>query len=270
MSPELALSVMTVPDAPFEARVTAAAAAGFDGIGLRPGDRTRAHEAGLSDADLQAMLRQGGLEVVEIDVISGWGATGEPLASAQRHEQRVFELADALGGRHVTVVGDVEGSPDRVASTFAGLCDRAAEHGLAVGLEYLPWTTVPDLPSARRIVEDAGRPNGGGVIDSWHHFRGGDDLGLLEDVPAELVAAVQVDDAGPRQDDIPLEEETMERELPGDGTFDLSGFLGALRHVLVDTPLCVEVISPRLGLMPTTKAVAMAAAATRSVLAASR
>ena len=36
MSPELALSVMTVPDAPFEARVTAAAAAGFDGIGSEP------------------------------------------------------------------------------------------------------------------------------------------------------------------------------------------------------------------------------------------
>ena len=59
MSPELALSVMTVPDAPFEARVTAAAAAGFDGIGLRPGDRTRAHEAGLSDADMDRIEKEG-------------------------------------------------------------------------------------------------------------------------------------------------------------------------------------------------------------------
>ena len=269
-APEMVLSVMTVPDAPFEARVVAAAAAGFDGIGLRPGDRTRAHQAGLSDADLQAMLRDGGLDVVEIDVISGWGGTGEQQASARRHEQRVFELADALGGRHVTVVGDVEVSRDRVASTFADLCDRAAAHDLGVGLEYLPWTTVPDLPTALRIVEDAGRPNGRVVIDSWHHFRGADDIHQLEDVPAELVAAVQIDDAGPRQDDVPLVEETMDRQLPGDGTFDLRSFLRALRHVLATTPLCVEVISPRLAVMPPTKAVALAAAATRSVLGARR
>ncbi len=266
MTPLLALSSMTVPDSPLEARIIAAAAAGFDGIGLRPTDRRRAHESGLSDDDLRAMLSDAGLSVVELDVISGWGADGDRLAGARAHEQRLFDLADALGGRTLTVVGDVAGPPDRVAEVFAALCDRAADHGLTVGLEYLPWTNVADLASALRIIRDAGRANAGVVIDSWHHFHGDPDADLTA-VPPELVAGVQVDDSPPLREDVPLVEQTMDRVMPGEGTFDLVGFLTDLHHVLTTVPLNVEVISPRLAEVPVSRAVDTAARATRDVLA---
>lgn len=266
MPPLLALSSMTVPDVALEARIVAAAAAGFDGIGLRAVDRRRAHESGFSDADLRSMLATAGLSVVELDVVNGWGAEGDRLARARRHEGRLLEVAEALGGRTLTAVGDVVGPRDRVAEVFAGLCDRAAEHGLAVGLEYLPWTNVGDLAAALRIVRDAGRPNAGVVIDSWHHFHG-DPTADLAAVAADEVVGVQVDDSGPLRDGVALEEQTIDRLLPGEGTFDLVGFLTDLRHVLTAAPLSVEVISPRLSGVPPSRAIGAVAATTRSVLA---
>lgn len=267
VGPRLALSAMTVPGATFAQRVEAAAAADLDGVGLRPGDRRRAHADGLTDADLRALLHAHGIEVVEIDVVSGWGGEGAVAERARAHEDRIHALADAVGGRSMTVVGDVVGPPARVAEAFAGLCDRAAAHGLDVGLEYLPWTTVPDLASALRIVQDAGRANGKVVVDSWHHFRGDGDTEALARLDRSLVAAVQIDDAGPRDEARTLEEETFDRLLPGQGTFDLTGFLRALGPALQVAPLCVEVISPRMDALPVAEAVALAGDATRAVMA---
>ncbi len=262
----LVLSVMTAPDAGFEARVEAAAAAGYRGIGLRPGDRRRAHDAGHSDADLRAMLAAHALEVVEIDVLVGWGADDVAVAKAQGHEPRIYELVDALGGRHLTVTGDLEGPDDLVVERFAGLCDRAAEHGLSVALEFLPWTEVPDAGRAWSIVEAAGRANGGVLIDAWHHFRGADDESLLRAVPADRILAVQFDD-GRLSDGPPTEAETFERALPGEGEFDLVRFLRLLADHGVVAPLCVEVISTEMRTAPTAEAARRSAETTRDVLA---
>ena len=85
-------------------------------------------------------------------------------------------MADAFGS-HVVNVGDI-GMPEDLAAMddviegFAGLCDRAAEHGLLVALEFLPWSGIPDVATAWRIVDAAGRANGGLLVDTWHHLRG--------------------------------------------------------------------------------------------------
>ncbi len=263
---ELALSVMTIPNATFADRVVAAAAAGFDGIGLRPGDRRRALAAGATDDDLRGVLAEHGLAVVEIDVITGWGGSAADVEGARAHEDRVYELVDALGGRHVTVVGDTEGPADRVAELFAAMCDRAAEHGLGVGLEYLPWTTVPTLGAALDVVEAAGRPNGGVVVDAWHHERGDADWALLADVDPARVAGIQLCDGRPATDE-PLLTQTFHRAVPGEGVFDLVRFLSSLAPVLDTAPLCVEVISPALAALDPGDAAAACADATRRLLA---
>src|SRR5207302_213589 len=81
----------------------------------------------------------------------------------------------ALGARSMNAV-DVFGGDwdvDDAAEAFAGLCDRAGEHGLVVHLEFLPWSKIPDVGSAWEVVRLAGRSNGGIAIDAWHFFRGG-------------------------------------------------------------------------------------------------
>src|SRR5689334_17347078 len=49
---------------------------------------------------------------------------------------------------------------DLAVEGFAALCEQAGAHGVAVTLEFLPWTGIPDLAAAWRIVEGAGHPAG--------------------------------------------------------------------------------------------------------------
>lgn len=262
----LVFSVMTHPGADVVERVEAAAAAGYTGIGLRTGDRRRAHEAGLTDADLRAVLAANGVAVVEIEGLHRWGCGGEPGEAARAHEDRLYELADALGGHHVTATGDLDLPHDQVVERFAALCDRAAEHGLAIALEFLPWNEVPDAAVAGRIVREAGRSNGGVLVDTWHHFRGAADDDLLRALPPEHVVAVQFDDADAQVVGTLLEDTLSRRRLPGEGSFDLVGFLRLLADHGVHAPLCVEVINDELAAQPIDVVARRTADATRAVL----
>lgn len=262
----LVFSVMTHPDAGFVERVEAAAAAGYTGIGLRTGDRRRAHEAGLTDADLRAVLATNGIEVVEIEGLHRWGCGGDDGEAARQHEERLYELVDALGGRHVTATGDLDLPHDQVVERFAALCDRAAEHGLSIALEFLPWNEVPDAAAAGRIVREAGRSNGGVLVDTWHHFRGAADDDLLRALPPEHVVAVQFDDADEQVVGTLLEDTLSRRRLPGEGHFDLVGFLRLLADHGVRAPLCVEVINTELAGRTIDEVARETADATRAVL----
>lgn len=262
----LAMSVMTSPNALFRDRVVGAAQAGYRGIGLRPSDRIKALATGLSDADLRAMLADNGLVVAEIDVLIGWGADDVAAAKSAVHEARIYELVDAVGGaHHVTVTGDLSGPFERTVEKFAGVCDRAAEHDLLVALEFLPWTEVPDADTARSIIEATDRPNGGVLIDSWHHFRGAASDDQLRAVPAEMVIGIQFDDGRFDAEGTWLEQ-TFERDLPGEGQFDLPHFLTVLAEMGVTEPICVEVINSSLGAMTAAAAAKASFDATTAVL----
>lgn len=234
---------------PFEERVRAAAEAGFAAMGLYIGEYQRLRAEGASDADLRAVLDHHGMRVVEIEALRGWSATGKDRDAYLKAETEVFKMSDALGpGHHVQVIGPYAGTLDDAAQAFAGVCDRAAEHGLAAAIEFLPeMTNIPDAATAMQIVQTAGRANGGICLDCWHHFRGADDDDMLRAIPAGRIFTVQFDD-GPAQRADPdyYTDCTRYREVPGDGDFDLAGFLRLLAEMGVRLPLSVEVMSTKL------------------------
>jgi len=255
---------------PFEERVRAAAEAGFAALGLYVGDYQRLRAEGAGDADLRAVLDQHGLRVVEIEALRGWSATGAERATYLQTEQSVFAMSDALGpGHHVQVIGPYTGTLDDAAEAFAGVCDRAAEHGLAAAIEFLPeMSNIPDAATAMQIVTAAGRANGGICLDCWHHFRGANDDGMLRAIPAERIFTVQVDD-GPRQRVDPdyYTDCTRHRNVPGDGDFDLAGFLRLIAELGVRLPLSVEVMSVDLQPRSAGEVARRLAEATRAVVA---
>ena len=256
---------------PFEERVRAAAEAGFAAMGLYVGDYQRLRAEGARDADLRAVLDQYGLRVVEIEALRGWSATGPDRAAYRAAERSAFALSDALGpGHHVQVVGPYTGTLDDAAEAFAGVCDRAAEHGLAAAIEFLPeMSNIPDAASAMQIVTAAGRANGGICLDSWHHFRGANDDDMLRAIPAEAILTVQFND-GPRQRVDPdyYTDCTRHRNVPGDGDFDLAGFLRVVDEMGVRLPLSVEVMSVDLQSRPAGEVARRLAEAPRAVAAA--
>lgn len=246
---DLVLSTLTIPRAGFEERVAAAAGAGFAGIGLHLASWKRLKKEGWTVPDLARVLDEHDQLLVEIEFLQRWAGTPEDGPAAEEDERLAFELADGLGGRHLQVGGPYHGSVDRAAEAFASLCDRAAERGLLVSLEYLPeMTNIGSVGEALAIVERADRPNGGVCVDSWHHTRGPDTLDVLAAIDGRRVTSVQLDD-GPAERTEPdyMTDTSTNRMAPGEGGFDLVGIVGTLDRLGVTAPIGLEVISPTLA-----------------------
>lgn len=226
------------PDHPIEDRIASAAAAGFSGIGLYAGQYQDLERAGFAPGGLRDLLDAHGVCLAEIEVVRGWAQGG----GDQEREAVVWRMADALGCRYLQAIGPYQGSLDDAGRGFAALCDRAAAHGVLVGLEFLPFTNIATAADALEIVERADRDNGGVCIDVWHHARGAADTGLVRAIPAEKVLAVQMSD-GPRAPAVDdYYRDCLENRLPpGEGEFDVVGFIRLLRSMGVQAPWSVEV-----------------------------
>lgn len=275
---DLVLCSGTLPrGVPFSERLAAASGAGFAAVSLWGRDHAAARTEGLSDADMRSMLADHGLAVAELDPAWWWlpGASDihiDPAADAEDvfrfGEPDLFSIADAVGARSLNAV-DVFGGTwdtDGAAEAFAGLCRRAAEHGLLVHLEWLPWSRIPDLATAFEIVRRADQPNGGLNVDAWHLVRSGTQLSDLAEVPGRLILGVQLDD-GPAEAERDLVTATLHRrDLPGEGEFDLRGIVDALRTTGTTAPTGVEVFSDALHERPASEAALMAARSTRAIL----
>jgi len=275
---DLVLCAGTLPrGVPFAERLAVAADAGFRYVSLWGRDIAAARAEGYRDADLRAMLADHGLAVAEVDPAWWWlpGAAEvriDPAFDTEEvfrfGEDELLAMAGAVGARSLNAV-DVFGGPwgvDDAAGAFAALCARAAEHDLLVHIEWLPWSKIPDLDTARAIVEMAGAPNGGLNVDAWHLVRAGVRLEELAAVPGDRILGIQLDD-GPAVAEQNLVEATLhQRRLPGEGEFDLVGILGALAATGTTAPLGVEVFSDALHELGPLEAARRAARTTRTIL----
>ena len=152
-----------------------------------------------------------------------------------------------LGAGLLLVCSNV--SPDAIdddalaAAQLHALAERAAAHGIRIAYEALAWGRhVRDYDHAWRIAEAGDHPNLGTCLDSFHILsRGGDPAGI-RDIPAEKIFFLQLADAPELVMDV-LQWSRHYRCFPGQGGFDLAGFL---EHVLAagyDGPLSLEVFN---------------------------
>jgi sugar phosphate isomerase/epimerase len=264
---------------PFLDRLSAASAAGYQGISILPYEVEVVRAQGMSIDDLRSRVADAGLEISELDAITTWLPGHAPpdhfpkeLAAglAGNTAENLCPLGGALGARSVNVVEFYghQVDTDAAAEGFAHVCDVAAEHGLLAHLEFLPWAGVPDLTAAWQVVQRAGRPNGGLLVDSWHFFRSGSTLAQLRSIPGAAVNYVQIDDA-PATPEADLSDETQHRRLlPGQGELDLGGLLRVLHEIGCDAPIGPEVFSDDLASQPVDAVARTVADATRRVIAA--
>jgi sugar phosphate isomerase/epimerase len=245
---------------PFREQVAAAATAGFGGITCWPNIWRHAQRRdSLTVQDMRAMLDDNGLVITDVDACSDWAAPSPvdvPLPSAPRVE--FFDVGDRLGATTVVATHTIGGglATDREVAGFALLCDEAAVHGLRIALEYVPFTGVPDLPAALRILGAVDRPNAGLVVDLGHHARSGggpDDLRVLR---PEQVFTVQLADGPLRQSADLLEDAMSHRQLPGSGEFPLVDCLRVLADIGVRAPTGPEVYRPECADRPATEVAA--------------
>jgi sugar phosphate isomerase/epimerase len=273
---DLVLYAGSLPATPFREYVAAAAGAGFDAVTLWPLLYRRAQSRdGLTTTQMRSVLEDHGLRVCDLDPCGDWlpvapdAPTSGPMAAQWKREQ-FFEAAAAIGADTMVAVHLTGGTvtTDQAVEGYASLCDDAAEHGLRVALEFMPFSGIGNLAAAWPIVAGAGRSNGGLVLDVWHYVRGGRDDALLRSIPAEQIVAVQLSDGPAAAGDDLLDEAMYERMMPGAGELDVVGVLRVLGGMGVRARVGPELYQRSWPDHPAAEIAARLATATRQALAA--
>lgn len=206
--------------------------------------------------------------IANIEVVRGWASPDRANEACTSQEALAFEMADRFGCRYLQAIGSYTGSVAEAAAGFASLCDRAADHGLLVGLEWVPsLTNIESAAVADAIVSEADRPNGGFCFDSWHLTRSTNDLDDLRRLDGAKIFATQFNDGTilPQHPDY-LEDCLTNRVPPGRGEFALAEMIRILDRGGSVAPIGLEVCSQQLSEGPVATAAQLAADGMRSVL----
>ena len=229
-----------VPD-PVE-RIRIAAAAGFDGLGLRPED----DRPGAGDPEaVAAALAEHGLRLLDVEVVI--------LTPDDRHAEanrRAVATARALRPAHLVVVSfDTDHARTRAAIT--GIARELMGTDVVPVLEFLPFSAIRTLAEAAAVATEVRGDGGGAVgvlVDVLHLVRSGGsptDLATAGDV---ALPYLQVCDApatatrGAARGDL-FREATGGRLLPGAGGLPIRATVDAMP---AGAAVSVEVLSTAL------------------------
>lgn len=233
---------------------------------------------------------------------TGAGATGAGATGATATKPKffgatsddVFVCAESLGARSVNLVLQKNRSAkapktraeiiEAAAADCTHMAARAAEAGVLVHLEPVPFMDIKDAAMALEITSQVDHPNLGVQVDSWHHFRGplaGDPkagitpAGMLAaceklaQLDGSRILAVQICDSASQQGH-PFEDTMKRRLLPGQGEFPLVEFLRALAQSGCQAPVSVEIFSDPQTPEQQDSTAQAAASQTRALLDAAR
>jgi hypothetical protein len=131
-----ALGAMTFRGRRFEDAVAAAAASGFDGIGVSVGQVVSALERGMSVEEMADRVSSHGLRVAELELVR----IGDPRV---RHlNELVLDLIPVLTPDRIHVAA-FHGQPEQVAADLAEVCTRARD--TTVAFEFMPYSAIRNV-----------------------------------------------------------------------------------------------------------------------------
>jgi 4-hydroxyphenylpyruvate dioxygenase len=223
-------------------KLQAIAAAGFDAVEIFEADLLSFHEA---PRDVAKMAGDLGLKILAFQPFRDFEGMPEPQRTrALARAEHKFDLVQELGCDHLFVCSNV--SPDslpgldRAAADFHDLGDRAKKRRMRIGYEALAWGRhIHDYRDAWEIVRRADHPAVGLVLDSFHIFSRRTDLKPIRTIPSDKIFLVQLSDA-PLLDMDLLQWSRHFRGFPGQGDFQLTGFMEAVSDSGYDGPLSLE------------------------------
>lgn len=247
---EVSLAHLTVLGLTPPEMIRVAAECGYDAVGLRLIAVTET-TPGYPLMDDPAMMRatrsalaETGLRVLDIEFV-------RVTPEFDLDGLEPFLAAGAELGARFVIAAPYDPDPGRLADRLAGLAERSQPYGLRPVLEFYPWTVVPDLAEAARVVEAAGHPGLGILVDTLHFDRSGSRLEDLADLPPARLPFLHLCDAPVRPpyttEDL-LHAGRAERLPPGEGGIDLGPIIAAMPAgipVALEVPM--EATAGRLG-----------------------
>jgi 4-hydroxyphenylpyruvate dioxygenase len=228
-----------------EEKMAACAEAGFDGIEVFEPDLVATE---LSPEEVRARAARLGLTLDLYQPFRDFeGVPDDLLEDNLRRAEARMVVMKRLGIDLMLVCSNVAtatiDSDEVSAAQLRRLGDLASSYGVRIAFEALAWGRyVDDYRRAWRIVELADHPAVGTCLDSFHILSRGHDPAEIEKIPGDRIFFVQLADAPALSMDV-LSWSRHHRLFPGEGDFDLTGFVGHLSRTGYDGPLSLEVFN---------------------------
>ncbi len=231
----------------FRDRVEAISRVGFRGMGIWHADLYHILER-RSLTEMKQILDDNGIVHLELEFLFDWFHPdgSEKKAQSDAEKVKLLGAAEALGARHLKV-GDFFNQDiplDQVAAGFAALCRDAADVGTNILFEVMPFAMINNLADSIAMCELADADNGGLMIDTWHIVKMRTRYSEVAKIPHRFLLGVELNDG---YIDTPegmemTTETTQHRAFPGEGEFDMPGFMDAIEASGYDGPYGVEVL----------------------------
>ena len=136
---------------------------------------------------------------------------------------------------------------------FRPIAEALADHDCRLGIEFIGPKTLRDgkkhefvytLGGMMDIAEEIGTGNVGLLLDAWHLYTSGDTVDAMDEITAEDIVTVHVNDA---PEGVALDEQIDNvRRLPMEtGVIDLPAFMRKLIELEYDGPITPEPFSAR-------------------------
>lgn len=179
-------SIATVSlSGPLSEKLTAVAAAGFDGVEIFENDLLAGP---LSPEEVRLRCADLGLSIDLYQPFRDFEAVPERLADGLRRAERKFDVMERLGADLLlvcsSVAADAVDDDELAAAHLRLLAERAERRGIRIAYEALAWgRNVSTYDHAWRIVERADHPALGTCLDSFHILSRGSDVKGIADIP---------------------------------------------------------------------------------------
>ena len=226
-------------------KLEAIAAAGFDGVEIFENDLL--YYAG-SPREVRQMCADLGLAITLFQPFRDFeGCRRDRLQRNLDRAERKFDLMQELGTDLVLVCSNVAadslGDERILIDDLRLLAERAGARQLRIGYEALAWGRhVNTYQQVWNIVRQADHPALGVLLDSFHTLSLKGDPSAIAEIPGDKIFFVQMADAPILAMDV-LEWSRHFRCFPGQGEFDLAGFLAPILRSGYTGPLSLEIFN---------------------------
>ena len=223
------LNASTIRPVPLLEKIRIAAEAGYVAVELWYDEIEAYVHGGGRLRDIRHALDDSALQLATLIYLRDWfDSTGARWQEAWQEACRRMEWAAELGSPFV-IASPPAGKADyqEGAQRYAQLLEFGATLGVRPIMEFLGF--VEDLNSIEKallVLQRCGRSDGVTVLDPFHIARGGGSVQSIYKLTADQVAISHFND-------IPAhppahQQQDEDRVYPGDGVFDLRGYLQAL------------------------------------------
>jgi 4-hydroxyphenylpyruvate dioxygenase len=233
-------------------KLQAIAAAGFDGVEIFENDLL---QFSGKPREVRAICADLGLAIDMFQPFRDFdAATDAQVQRSLDRLQRKFDVMDELGTELILVCSSVQpdasGDVQRLADQFARLAELAGQRRMRCAFEALAWGSQVKLCSqAWAVVERVNHPNLGLALDSFHTLSLRDDPRPIAQLPGDRIFYVQLADAPWVNTDV-LTHSRHYRCFPGQGEFDVTGFLRAVLDAGYDGTISLEIFNDEFRSAP--------------------